>query len=379
MIRHLLHITMFVLGTFSCFSQKAAWDFDGQVSLFGGFLPDVDQSIQTGIRYIPQLNFSYPVDSLRKIDAEVSLNMYGASFITPWDEVEWTSDLNPYRIWMRYAAQQWEIRAGLQKIDFGSAAALRPLQWFNQIDPRDPLQITNGVYGVLGRYYFLDNTNIWLWGLYGNKDRRGLDFLESYDKSPEFGGRIQFPVPRGEMGFSYHHRTTDISFLSTPRVNNSPENKFGFDAKWDVEVGLWLEASYTLLSEPVEFYKNQLFATLGLDYTFGLGNGLNVILEHMVYNFSEEAFASSPNGSGHFTASILSYPLSIDDQITSVLYFNWKDDNASFFINYQHRFSRITGYLMAFYIPEGQSSFQNSAWINAFSGPGLRIMLVYNH
>ena len=56
-----------------------------------------------------------------------------------------------------------ENRLGLQKIDFGSALLIRPLQWFNQIDPRDPLRLTNGVYGILFRQYFNDNSNIWLW------------------------------------------------------------------------------------------------------------------------------------------------------------------------------------------------------------------------
>lgn len=377
MIQKAAPIILFFLTTFSCFSQKTAWDFDGQASLFGGYLPDLDYSLQTGLRYIPELNFLRPIDSLRKINAEVSLNMYAANSIRPWDDIDWIGDLNPYRIWMRYATQQWSIRAGLQKIDFGSAAALRPLQWFNQIDPRDPLQITNGVYGVLGRYYFLDNTNVWLWGLYANKERRGLDFMESYDKSPEFGGRVQFPIPKGEMAFSYHHRKADVSPLSLPETSRSLENRFGFDAKWDVEVGLWLEASYTLLNEPVDFFKNQLFSTLGIDYTFGIGNGLNVILEHMVYNFSETAF--SFKNPGHFTASILTYPFSLYDQLSSVLYFDWKTERFSFFVNYQRQFANITGYLMAFYIPEGQGGFQNSAWVNAFSGPGIRIMAVYNY
>ena len=157
----------------------------------------------------------------------------------------------------------------------------------------------------------------------------------------------------------------------------SPENKFGFDAKWDVEIGIWVEASYSFLTEPVGLYKNQLFATLGMDYTFGLGNGLNVIMEHLVYNFSEQPFAFK--APGHFTASILSYPLGLDDQINSVLYYNWEQENFSFFMNYQHRFSRVTAYLMAFYIPEGQASLQQSNWVTPFTGPGIRVMVVYDH
>ena len=69
---------------------------------------------------------------------------------------------------MRYSSDQFELRLGLQKINFGSASMLRPLMWFDQMDPRDPLHLTDGVWGLLARYYFLNNANIWLWGLYGN-------------------------------------------------------------------------------------------------------------------------------------------------------------------------------------------------------------------
>jgi hypothetical protein len=64
-------------------------------------------------------------------------------------------DIKPYRLWARYSTSQLEIRAGLQKINFGSANILRPLMWFDQMDPRDPLQLTDGVWGILGRYYTL--------------------------------------------------------------------------------------------------------------------------------------------------------------------------------------------------------------------------------
>ncbi|GAI27146.1 unnamed protein product, partial [marine sediment metagenome] len=58
--------------------------------------------------------------------------------------------------------------------------------WFDRIDPRDPLQLTDGVYGLLLRQYFLNNANIWVWGLYGNDDLRGWEYLPSEAKSVEF-------------------------------------------------------------------------------------------------------------------------------------------------------------------------------------------------
>lgn len=36
---------------------------------------------------------------------------------------------------------------------------------------REPSQLTDGVYGVLVKYYFQNNANLWAWGLIGNKNR----------------------------------------------------------------------------------------------------------------------------------------------------------------------------------------------------------------
>ena len=83
--------------------------------------------------------------------------------------------------------------------------------WFDRIDPRDPLQLTDGVWALLLRYFFLNNANIWLWGLYGNDDVKGWEFLPTVKDDIEFGGRIQVPVPLGELGLSYHHRRADVN------------------------------------------------------------------------------------------------------------------------------------------------------------------------
>ena len=39
--------------------------------------------------------------------------------------------------------------------------------------------------------------------------QEGGKLFRSNKNIPEFGGRIQIPVPRGEAAFSYHHRTAD--------------------------------------------------------------------------------------------------------------------------------------------------------------------------
>ena len=287
-------------------------------------------------------------------------------------------NVQPYRLWTRYTGQQFEIRAGLQKIDFGSATLLRPLQWFNQIDPRDPLQLTNGVYGLLGRYYFLNNANIWLWSLYGNEETRGFDAVPTYSDVPEFGGRVQYPTPNGEIALSYHHRTANSEGVAgIPSFERIPENRFGLDGKWDVTIGVWLEASYVHKSKDVDDLTNQALLTLGADYTFGIGNGLNVVVEHLAGSFDREPFELA--NTSHISALSLSYPLGLWDNLTVFTYHNWPTDDTTFFLNYEHQFKKFIGYAMAFYNPATQTGIQQNELVNNFAGPGLRLMLVYNH
>ncbi|MBL7875921.1 MAG: hypothetical protein JNL53_09665, partial [Cyclobacteriaceae bacterium] len=209
------------------------FEFDGQLSTYGSYGPDNPLSGFVGGRYLPRVSYKIPLDTLhRMIDFEASANIYGSLSFHPFDSSYAVGDVQAYRLWARYSGKQFEARLGLQKIDFGSATILRPLQWFNQIDPRDPLRLTNGVYGGLGRYYFINNANIWIWALYGNENTRGFEAIPSDPKIPEYGGRIQYPVPKGEIALSYHHRTADATnIIDSPQYKEIPENRIGVDGK----------------------------------------------------------------------------------------------------------------------------------------------------
>lgn len=224
-------------------AQKTS--FHGQASVVGSFSPKNDLPFFLGTRYIPEFRLTTKIDSAKNFDILASANLSSTILFSDFETSNTNFNLNPYRIWIRYSSKQFELRVGLQKIDFGSATILRPLQWFNQIDPRDPLQLTNGVYGIMGRYTFLNNANIRIWGLYGNEKARGFDVVPTNNSIPEFGGRIQHPVPKGELAFSYHHRSANTKTLGhVSALNKIPENRIGLDGKWDLGIGLWFEGVY---------------------------------------------------------------------------------------------------------------------------------------
>lgn len=372
-------LIVFMLSALTGFGQSK-FEFDGLLMGFTNYSPRNDFKFWSGARYLPELSYEYKLDSIQSFTAEASGNFYGAVQYGGNQSTLWEGDITPYRIWARYLYRQSEIRVGLQKIDFGSSTLLRPMQWFNGIDPRDPLQLTNGVYATLARYYFKNNANIWLWVLYGNDERRGYDIMQSDKTTPEYGGRIQYPTPKGEIALSYHHRKSVLDMRSNPEnpvYIETPENRLGLDGKWDVGVGVWFETTYTRTQQNVGILTNQSLTNVGLDYTFGIGSGLNMVAEHLVSVYGEEAGKS--DFTGNTTATSFTYPIGFYDHITAFVYYDWASEGTGFFANYEHQFNRITTYLMLFYNPETEVPIQSNDLIQTTPGFGIRLMAVFHH
>jgi len=353
--------------------------FSGLLSSWGLYNQENSLPLLLGIRYIPTLNYTIKLLNDSKFDFEVAANILGSSAIHPFERTHEEGSLKPYRGWARYSTRQLEIRAGLQKINFGSAALLRPLMWFDQIDPRDPLQLTDGVWGLLGRYYFLNNANLWLWCLYGNDKSRPWDADKTNSKYPEFGGRIQTPVKKGEIGLSFHHRTTDTRGLAAdvPAYPAVAENRIGLDGKWDLGIGLWFEGTYMNKSKYEGQFSNSEILNLGTDNTLGIGNGLHAVFEQLLLSYDKNAFAFSQPIS--FTGLSISYPVSLIDNLSLITYFDWTNKTAYNFLNLKRQFNKISFYIMAFWNPKNYQLPQQLNYGNYYAGKGIQLMLVYNH
>jgi hypothetical protein len=315
------------------------------------------------------------------LDAELSINSYGAVLENSGDGISTDGKVKPYRMWLRFTTSQFEARLGLQKINFGSALLLRPLMWFDRIDPNDPLQLTDGVYGLLLRYTFLGNSNIWLWGLYGNDSLKGWETIATQRRTPEYGGRYQFPLAKGELAFSYHHRRIDPGRsplpLSPLERRPVPENRFALDGKWDLGVGIWVEG--VLSHQAFEFYplRYQKFLTLGLDYTFGVGRGLHVLGENLAMQSSMSAFGGGETTD--FSALSLDYPFGLTDTIKGMLFYNWKTADWYRFMSWQRMSDRWSFYLIGFWNPSSYQIFASQQGKSLFAGKGFEVMIVYNY
>lgn len=371
----ILFIAAFLWGS-AQEESNTEFKYKGQLSSYAHLNPSNFQPFWLGGRYLPQGNLNVELKEHQLLDFEVSLNAYGNLAFDEAAKTYDSGDLKPYRFWARYSGPQFELRAGLQKINFGSANAIRPLMWFDQIDPRDPLKLTDGVWAVLGRYYFLNNANVWLWGILGSEETKGWEVMPSVKNQPEIGGRMQFPYSIGEIGLSYHHRkVADLAYSET--AQNVPESRFGIDIRMDWMIGLWMEGSNVSKSEEAGNLTNQTFLNIGGDYTFGIGSGLYFSLEHLIMAYDNDPFVfENPVG---FSVATASYPIGLFDNLSAILYYDWRNNNAYNFINYQKQLNTISLHFIGYWNPENYQIPTQTNSSNLFGGKGLQVMFVWNH
>jgi len=252
--------------------------------------------------------------------------------------------------------------------------------WFDRIDPRDPLQLTDGVYGLLGRYYFLNNANIWIWGLYGEDKTKGWEIFPSKKSSIEYGGRLQVPLYTGEVGATYHHRRADPEGVIPDSLLNGsfyPENRFAIDAKIDLGVGLWIEGA--LIHQDLDFteltFKTMLNA--GLDYTLNLGNGLNLMTETFGLMQGSQPFGSDQKV--FFGLLSATYPINIIHNLGAMLFYDFTNRDFYRFINWSLAFDRWSFYVMGFWNPDNYNLYNLDYQTTLYSGWGFQLMAVFNH
>ena len=354
-------------------------DFNGQAAAWTTVNNSAGTGFQAGIRYIPQLLLTRPMGEKYKIDGELSADSHLSFTRIPDTSDIFVSKASLYRFWLRFSGERFEIRAGLQKINFGSASMLRPLMWFDRIDPRDPLRLTRGVYGLQGKYFFNNNASIWLWALYGNENTKGWELVPSKKNRPELGGRIQLPVPRGEVAFSYHNRKAEFPADRVPAISGSrdfPENRFGFDFKIDLGIGLWLETSVTH-QEQHELPPFSKALSFGADYTLGIGNGLNIMAEHLLFNYSEDLFSKGEGIS--FTGLSAGVPLTVISRLGAIVFYDWKNKGFYRFANLSFTFDNLVLNVIGFWNPDTFRIFNYDSGPNLFSGAGGQLMVVYNY
>ncbi len=325
----------------------------------------------SGLRYIPQLSLTHPLSEESFIEAEVSLN---SLLLFDDRDSEDTLTVKLYRLKLRLATARTETRVGLQKINFGPAYLLRPLKWFDRLDPADPLGLTEGIYGLRFKYDSINNTSLWLWGLIGNDEPKGLETLGSVSEHPEYGGRLEYPVSSGELAVTLHRRRVDGAAFQLPDFT---ENRYALDGRWDLGPGLWFESVIFQRQSALLPFEWTKMITLGLDYTFGLGNGLYFLIEHMTAISSKSLLGWDEDS--QTTAVSLNYPIGLLDNLSLIGYYSWDFDKHLLNLTWRRTYDTIVFNVNLFHSPQAPAR-RTALESDAFSaGYGGRIMIIYNH
>ncbi|MFH1415509.1 MAG: hypothetical protein ABIH89_05435 [Elusimicrobiota bacterium] len=365
--RHI--IAIFLISAFPLAAhpfETGGISFGSRMSIWG----ECRDEWQLGLREIPELRLEHLSGQGAIMDMEVSLHM---STWWPADSISGfidNKDVGFYRAWMRYAPSQFEIRAGLQKINFGPARILRTLRWFDNIDVRDPMGITMGVWGILARYYFINNANVWLWALHGNNGRKGLELFDSKKDHPELGGRVQVPVPSGEIALTLHGRhigTTEWDSLSYGSLQDGREFRCGVDGIWDLGPGLWFETALSEIRIDKDESLWQEYLTAGADYTVGAGPGIHVLCEHFLKTEGREIYRL--RNAGRITAVSMDFSLSMFDSITAIAYYDWDRSDTSTYAGWERAYDN---WLFNLYLFSAEEADEGS-----YSGSGGRFMVTY--
>ncbi|HNW58586.1 MAG TPA: hypothetical protein PKI62_02780 [bacterium] len=372
-------LLLFLLGVgpLAGLSAQTGLQLQGQASLWTNYRQSEGKVLEAGCRYIPQLHIQHAYGSrLADIEASANLRLF-LQRTTGWP-VESSGDLRAYRLWVRYSAPQLEIRLGLQKINFGSAVLIRPLMWFDQVDPRDPLQLTTGVWALLGRYYALNNANLWFWLLRPSEELKSWEIYHSRRGHPEAGGRLQLPVPKGEIGLTTHFRSAEARRPGAAEVVSFPESRIGLDGRWDWIAGFWFEGVWIRQRRGPDLSSGETLLTLGADYTFGIGSGLTAVLENLWYATA----SAGPGLSGARTLAALSlaYAPGVNSRLSVILYADREQDTIYRFLQWRSESGDLALHLIAFWNPHTLLLHARpGGGASAYSGRGGQIMIVYTH
>lgn len=249
------------------------------------------------------------------IDAEaVNSFQYLATMQDKMDEQSMDDKL--YRAWIRLSAKRTDLRIGLQRLNFGSASIIRPLQWFDKLSPIDVLENTDGMQAAMIKSYFLNNSTLWAWAILSDGKLKGSETISTKKEDVEFGGRYQLPLLSGETGISVNHRRLTDKFNSKDVF----ENRIGLDMRVDYFAGFWLESSLSNKNDLSPKWEMQ--SMLGTDYTFAIGNGLYFLLEtgvkHNSNNFDTMQLQDTES------ALMLNYPLGLLDAVIFLNTATWE-------------------------------------------------------
>jgi len=325
----------------------------------------------SNVGYIPTFSFEKNIIDNKYLDFEFS-----RKFIYDSNDKVFLND--NYRSWIRYSDNNMDARLGLQKISFGNAIILRPLNWFDSIDFRNTSGQTDGLNALRLQFYPNLTQSVWLW------------CVDQGDIS--CGGRFEFFNTYGSFAITYHYDMNNElhEIFQIPQIideqqlfeeiENSEEllqsiyekifyrrknKRIGLEYRYDGNVGMWFDGS--IISFNNSDYNSYNIITVGIDYTIPIYNGLLLMTETMK---TSNVYPDIPELDLHSdmisTALMVSTPVGLLNNLMYVSIKSWKSKDKFNFI----RWSTTLDYLsLSCMLSVNPKPLEDS----------FKIMLIYNH
>ncbi len=344
----------------------------GELSLSSSANSFNGSDIQIITRYLPAFEVQNSLSDSWDYDLELRWQLAWSSTLDTLDFSESATQFEPYRIAINLQSKHSEYIIGLQKINFGPAKILRPLMWFDAVDPTDPLELTSGVTGISAITFYKSGWSSQAWLLLPG-DPMGWESFAGKSGTVETGGRVTIPNAKGQIGICTHFRIADISnvYLNDPDLY---EGRLGLDGFWDVGVGLWVESVYKHQELSADPFLDQIQTTLGSDYTIWIGNGLHIMAEHMLVSSWNSPFMEDQTT--HLSTAMLSFSPTMFDQVSVLILNNWENDSPLAYLSWGQTYDNFRFTVAAFYAKTDNNDVSVSS---GFDGKGLQLTVVYNH
>jgi hypothetical protein len=155
------------------------------------------------------------------------------------------------------------------------------------------------------------------------------------------------------------------------------EDRLGFDGKWDVGPGVWIEGATIRQNTDAVPFPWQHALTLGLDYTFDLGQGLSVMGEYLIQRYAEVAFGQGEMA--QVAGASVRYPLGLLDDVTGIFYYDQKNQEAYSCINVTRTLDDWVFTLMLFANPDIPQLGTGGQRTLLLAGKGILLLAVFNH
>jgi hypothetical protein len=114
--------------------------------------------------------------------------------------------------------------------------------------------------------------------------------------------------------------------------------------------------------------------TVGIDYTFGVGNDLYLVLEHMFSGASDTLFGWDEEA--QVSAYMLSYPVGLFDSVSAIGFYDWERKEYSQHLSWQRTYDSLTIDVSVFRSPERDDM---ESQTGQQAGYGGQFMLIYYH